>query len=300
MMCLRDRTDIRTKRNLMNIRKTKNLQSCLEFARGHIITKLADISRCNDRNDLIAVTKRMRKLEDLRFIRDRTERTAYHTHTTGNTLVIQDARTPLLITSDRLDTTCLLARAHVVGDRIIRTGCFTFSAFYTFFLIDKRLSVLHRDRALRTDLHTWMGNTSAAHVADNVFVRRTGCTCRRDHLHKRRLIIFLIDIAGSKTVGQMDRLAFRAKRKPHGETDSFACNGPFSVNTLTVLGSFTDDIVRDGFNIMDQAFVRRFKSGLCHFSINLVSDLSDWGIIISHIYFISLNKKNIHLPLPII
>ena len=91
--------------------------------------------RAAEYSKLIAVTKRMRKLEDLRFIRDRTERTAYHTHTTGNTLVIQDVRTPLLITSDRLDTTCLLARAHVVGDCIIRTGCFTFSAFNTFFLL---------------------------------------------------------------------------------------------------------------------------------------------------------------------
>ena len=133
-----------------------------------------------------------------------------------------------------------------------------------------------------------MSHTATAHIADDVFVWRTGCTCRWDDLHKRRLIIFFVDIAGCKTVCQMDGFVFRAKRKTHGKTDSFAGNGAFSVDTFTVFGFFFHDIVRNCLNIMNQSFIRRFESGFSNFGKDFVSDCPDGCVIISHMY-ISLN-----------
>ena len=284
MMRLCNCSDISTECNFMDIRKTKNLQSCLEFARSHIITELADISRSDDGNDFFTTTKCMSQLENLRFIRNRTEWTAYHTHTTGNAFVLQDTCTSLLITSDCLDTTGLFTWTDIVRDSIIRAGGFAFATLDTFVLINIRFSIFHGNRTLWTGLHTWMSDTAAAHIADNIFVWRTGCACRWNDLHKRRLVIFLIDVAGCQTVGQMDSFVFRAKREAHCKTNPLAGNGTFSVNTFTVFGFFLYNIIRNSFNIMNQGFVSGFKSGFGYFDINLVADCSDRCVIISHMY----------------
>ena len=82
MVCFGNCTDISTESNFMYIGKAQNLQRGFEFTWCYIIAKLTDICRGNDRNNFISVAKRVRKLENLRFIRNCTKRAAYHTHTT--------------------------------------------------------------------------------------------------------------------------------------------------------------------------------------------------------------------------
>ena len=125
--------------------------------RSHLISKLADVCRSYNGNDLVSVTERMCQLEDLGFIRDRTERTAYHTHAAGNTFVIQDLCTALLVASDGFYSACLLAGTGVVGNCAFGAG-----------------------------LHTWMGYTASAHVTDNIPVRRAGGTGRREERQEEK------------------------------------------------------------------------------------------------------------------
>ena len=127
-----------------------------------------------------------------------------------------------------------------------------------------------------------MCDTAAAHVADFVFVGFTCGTCGRDHLHKRWFVIFLVDVAGFHAIGKVDGTVFRAERKAHGKTDTFACNGSFAIDTFTVFRAFFYNIVGNGFDIMDHGFVRGFKSDLCYFCKNFPSDLFYWCVKISH------------------
>ena len=43
-----------------------------------------------------------------------------------------------------------------------------------------------------------------------------------DHLHKRRLIIFFINVAGFYACGKMYRFVFRPERKAHSKADTLA------------------------------------------------------------------------------
>src|SRR5699024_8808597 len=124
----------------------------------------------------------------------------------------------------------LLFRNGVIGaDRL------TLSALDTFGLVDKGFPIHKGDGPLRTDLHTGVGQTALAHVADVVSLLLTGLAGRRDHLHGRRLIIFVGDIAGLSSRRKMDRLVLRAQGQSHGQPESLADDSPGSVHALPVL-----------------------------------------------------------------
>ena len=189
-------SDICSQSNLVHIGKTKDLKGSFKFTWCYVFSELTDISRSHNGNDLISFTQRVGKLENLRFVRNGSKRTAYHTHTAGNTFVIQDFCTSLFVASDGLYAAGLFAWTDIVRDGIIRTYGFTFSAFDTFILINTGFAIDHGNGALGTGLHTWVSHTASAHVADNIFVGRAGRTGRRNYLHKGRFIIFFINIAG--------------------------------------------------------------------------------------------------------
>ena len=141
-------------------------------------------------------------------------------------------------------------------DRVIRTDRFAFSTFDTFLLVDDRLAVDHGNRAFGADLHTGMRHAAPTHISDNIFIGRTGRAGRGDHLHKRRFIIFLVDIAGRKAVGKMHRLILRAERKSMARRILSLATGALTVNTVTVFRPFLNDLIWDSFDIMDQSLVR--------------------------------------------
>ena len=94
-----------------------------------------------------------------------------------------------------------------------------------------------------------MCDTAAAHVADFVFVGFACGTCGRDHLHKRWFIIFLVNVAGLHAIGKVDGTIFRAEGKPHGKTDTFACNSSFTIDAFAVFRAFLYNIVGNGFDL---------------------------------------------------
>ena len=137
----------------------------------------------------------MCQLENLGFIRDGTKWAADHTHTAGYTFILVDGSASLLIAFDRFYTAGTFAGAFFMGNGIIRTDRFASSAVNAFVLINKRFSINHGDGSFGTGLNAWMGNTAAAHIAYFVFIGFACRTCRRDYLHKRWFVIFLINIA---------------------------------------------------------------------------------------------------------
>ena len=247
--------DIRSKSYFIHFRKSEDLQSDFKFAGCHVLSELADIGRSHDCDNVVAFPERVGKLENLGFVGNGSKGAAYHTHTAGYAFVLQDTCPSLFVASDGLHSTGLFAGADIMGDRVIRTDGLAFSAFNTFILVDDRLAVDHGNGAFGADLNTGMSHASPAHIGDNIFIWRTGRAGRGDHLHQRRLIIFFVNVACLQPISQMNRFVFRTKRKSHGEADTLAGNRPFPINTVTVFGPLLDNLIGDGFNVVDQCFV---------------------------------------------
>ena len=224
----------------------------------------------------------MGQLENLGFVRDGSEWAADHAHAAGYAFVLIDGCASLFVTFDGFYAAGAFAGAFFVGDGVVGTDGFASSAMDAFILVDKGFSVYHGDGAFGTGEHTGMCDAAAAHVADFVFVGFACGTCRWDYLHKRWFVIFLVNVAGFYSVGQMDGTVLRAEGKSHGQADAFARNGSFTVDTFAVFRTFLYNIVGNGFNIVDQGFVRGFKSDLCNFGKNLSPDLFYWCVKISH------------------
>ena len=104
----------------------------------------------------------IRQLEDLGFIGNCTKRTAYHTLTAGYTFLIVDHGSSQMIRCDSSNTAGSLTGTLFVTNCIIRADFTAFSALNAFLLINNRLAVFHRDRALGTD--TLAGMCQASHA----------------------------------------------------------------------------------------------------------------------------------------
>ena len=87
MMCFRNCSDIRSKSNLICLWKSEFFKSCFEVSYINIRSKLTNKCRCYLSHNLFSFWKCTSQLEDLRLVRDRTKRAAYHTHSAGNTFV---------------------------------------------------------------------------------------------------------------------------------------------------------------------------------------------------------------------
>src|SRR5699024_7221470 len=177
------------------------------------------------RDDRLAPAERSRKLEDLGFARDRSERAVHHPHSAGYTFVIVDERSAVLVRHNGIHAACLLAGALFLGDRIIGTDRFALAALDAFFLIDKRFPVHHGDRAPGTDLLAGMCQTALAYIADLIFILLAALARRGDDLHQRRLIIFLGNIARLHARGQMDRLVLRTEGQAHCQAEPLPYDG---------------------------------------------------------------------------
>ncbi len=116
---------------------------------------------------------------------------------------------------DRIHAAMGKAWALLMRYRIVRTHGLALSALDALLLIDDRASVLHRDRSSWTDFIARVRKTAHTFVSHLVSVFRAGIARRRDHLHQRRLIIFLIDIALLHALADLHRLILRAERHSH-------------------------------------------------------------------------------------
>ena len=105
-----------------------------------------------------------------------------------------------------------------------------------------------------------MRHTASAHIGNLIHLRLTGITGRRYDLHKRRLIIFLVNVAGLKTCGNMYGCIFRPKRHSHGKADSLTGHCSFPVNTFPVCCPLLYNMIRNGLNISHQGLRFRFKT----------------------------------------
>ena len=166
---------------------------------------------------------------------------------------------------------------------IIGAYSLTFTALNAFLLINYGFAVHHSNGAFGTDALTRMGNTAHAGTGDLIFILRTGITGRRNHLHQRRFIIFLIDVAFFQPLCQMSRTlsVLRPETHSHGKTDTLPDNSPVTVNALKKLSLF---IV---YNLIGKRFHIILKTGgmICqigHFLKHFPAFLSDRSVNSSH------------------
>ena len=75
------------------------------------------------------------------------------------------------------------AGAHVASDCVVRACRLAPAAFYTFRLVDERLAVHYRDRALGTAFYTCVGYAVSALVGYDVFVIGATVASGRNDLH---------------------------------------------------------------------------------------------------------------------
>ena len=203
MLCFRHTSHIRTQSSFIYIRKSQFLQCCLEHLRRYLGTKLSSKSRCHLCNDRAAGLHGTDQLEYLGLVSNGTKGAAYHTLTTGYTFLIVDYSSSHMVRCNGSNTAGSLTGTLFMTNCIIRADFTTFSALNAFLLINNRLAVFHRDRALGTDTLTGMRQTSHTGAGHLVTVLRAGIACRRNDLHQRGFIIFFINIALFKSLCQM-------------------------------------------------------------------------------------------------
>ena len=203
MFCFCHTSHIRTKSGLIYISKSQFLQCRLKHLRRYFGSELACKSRCHLSNDLTSGLHGTDQLEDLGLIGNGTEGTAYHTLTTGYTFFIVDHSSSHMVRCDGSNTAGSLTGTLFMTNCIIRADFTTLSALDAFLLINNRLAVFHRDRALGTDTLTGMRQTSHTGAGHLVTVLRAGIACRRNDLHQRGFIIFFINITLFQSLCQM-------------------------------------------------------------------------------------------------
>ena len=180
----------------------------------------------------------MDQLKNLGFICNCTKGTAYHTLTTGDTLLAVDNRSAGPIAADRTHTAGCAAGSLLMGNCIVRTYRFTFTATNTFALINDRLAIYGADRPSRAYNLTRMCYTPHTTVCYTIFIFRAGITCRGNHLDHRRLVIFFVNIALLQPLCHMHRCIFRAKRQPHRKPDLLSYYFTLPVNAFPINRSF--------------------------------------------------------------
>ena len=162
MFRFRHTSHVSAQRCLIDIRKTQFFQSCLEHLRCHLRTELSGKCRCYLGYNLPSGLHGTDQLEDLGLVRNRAEGTAYHTLTTGYTFFIVDHSSSHTVRCDGSNTTGSLTGTLFMTNCIIRADFTAFSALNAFLLINNRLAIFHRDRALGTD--TLAGMCQASHA----------------------------------------------------------------------------------------------------------------------------------------
>ena len=296
MLCFRHTSHIRTQSSFIYIRKSQFLQCCLEHLRRYLGTELSGKCRCYLGYDLPSGLHGTDQLENLGLIGNGTEGTAYHTLTAGYTFLIVDHGSSHMVRCNSSNTAGSLTGTLFVTNRIIRADFTTFSALDTFFLINDRFPVLHGNRTLGADTLAGMCQTSHAGTGHLVTVLRAGIACRRNDLHQRGFIIFLINIALFQSLCQMSGMltVLRAQAHTHGQTDALTDDRSVTINALPELRLFiVYDLIRQRLHIIFQ--IRGIVSQISHFLKYSSSPLSYRSIDPSHAAHITLPPFDIFL-----
>lgn len=123
--------------------------------------------RCNCGINRCVAVDCHNSLENLTFVNNCAERTAYKAHSARNALVIINICSAVFIAVDSFHTACGGTRTLLLYDCIVRTRTLTFSAFDALFIVNMRFSVYNRDCSLRANLCTRVFKTALTAVCHN-------------------------------------------------------------------------------------------------------------------------------------
>ena len=168
-----------------------------------------------------------------------------------------------------------------MGYGIVRADSFTFTAFDTFVLVYIGLAVDHGDSTFGADFVAGMRHTPHASVGYFIFIDRAGIAGGRNHLHQRRFIIFLGNIALFQSLGHMHRNILRAQAQSHCQTKLLTDNRPFPINTFPINRfRMVHNLIGQRFHIVNQVFrmIRKGRDFLKYTS----PDFSDLCLNSSH------------------
>ena len=271
---------IRADCRFVHIIKAKLLQGRLDLIRRGIFPKLPYKGGGYLGNDLPARLHGPYKLENLGFIRNSAKGAAHHTLAAGNTQIRINVSPALFVTLNGIHSAMSQTGANLMGNRIIRADGFTFPASNALLLVDHGFSLLHTDGPSGTDLPAGMGHTPHTFIRNLIFIFRTGIAGRRDHLHQRRFIIFLIDIALFQPLGHMHRRIFRTQREPHRQPDPLSYDCPLPVNAFIFRFIIVNNLIGQSLHVILQIVGGICQ--ICHFFKNASSDFTYLCIYSSH------------------
>ena len=182
------RTDVRTAGNLIDVGKADFAQGSAHLFRRCQRTELTDERRSHLGNDLVAALDCLNQLENLGLVRNRAERAADQTLSTGNALVVVDFCPSVLVAFDGVHSASRCAGTFALDNGGIWASLCASSALDAFALIDVGSAVHDRNCLDRTNGCTWMCDTASAQVGDGVAGFLTGVARKGDHVDQRRFI----------------------------------------------------------------------------------------------------------------
>ena len=178
-------------------------------------------------------------LENLPFINNSAKRTIYQTHPTGNTFVIVDFCSSILVRTDGINAASRRTRAFLVDNRIIGTYIDTSAALNTFILIDDRTSIDHMNGIFRAYFCTGMRQTALTSIGCQNFIFWTRMTSKFDDINQRWIVILTCNGTFFDPIRNRGRLCCCSHRQTNGKTQPFPNDSTFQKNAFSVRCQFT-------------------------------------------------------------
>ena len=291
MMRLGGSADVGAAGHLVHFLKADIFQGALDLGEGNVLPELPHDGGCHLRHDIVALFNRPDQLKNLRLVRDGAERATHHTLTAAHAFVVVDLRAAELVRDDGLYPARLRAGPHLMRDCVVGTGCLTFAAADTFFPVDHRFSVHDGNRVLRTGRHARLSDAATALIAHLINVVLARVAGRRNHLHQRRLVILIGNIALIQPAGKVHGLIRGAQGHAHGKAHPLRRDRPFAVDAFAVLGHLGGrNGIGNRFDIVVNFLGGGLVSDLRHFFEYLVSEADDGSFQSSHKCLLLLHR----------
>ena len=234
MVRLGDRAHIRAERHFEYVPEPEFQKRGFDPPGRRLFSELSHVRRCDLHHNFVAPFQSAYQLKDLRFVRDRTERTTDHAHAAGHAFVVVDLCAAQIVALDGFHAARFRARARVVGDGVVRADGLAPPALDTLGLIDERSAVYDRNGALGAHFRTGMRHAAAAVIRDLVKVGRARRARGGNDLHQRRFVILVRDVAFPQSARDMHGYVLGAQRQPHRKAHAFRTDGALAPDAFAV------------------------------------------------------------------
>ena len=263
--------------------ETEHAHGLAQFGGRGVLSKLADESRSDAGNDLVALEYGLYQLENLALVRNRGEGAVDEALAAGHALVIVYLGAAELVGANGVHAAGAGAGALQAADGVVRALVQAAAAFDALVLVDNALAVTSDgDGVLGTDVHAGVRQAALAVGGDADLLRRAGVAGEGDDIYERGLIVLLGQGGFFYAVAGQVLLRGGAQRQSAGETQPFGDYGALQKDVVAVLRDFSwYDFIRQSIYFL---VVAALIGEPCDFCENVPAKIIDYAVYTSHVW----------------